>query len=582
MNQKIFLWILIASIGFYSCDTFLSQEDENVFYEGLLEENPSYAQGVLFHAYAQMIRNYRFEDVATDDAVSNDMSNGNNVYANFRRTATGEWSPFFDPTNVWDSSYFAINNVNYFLTFCNEVQWSVQFPERQEEYIKRYNAEARALRGYHYLRLLSRYGGIASDGSLLGVPVTGGLLTSNDVTNLPRPAFKVTMDQIYSDLDFAIKDLPYDFPNVAGEMSHYEFVNRLEVNRGRINGKIAMALKARAALLDASPAYNGGVYDTEKAKYAVKVSADLLKIHSNGGIPTLAPDRIFWNADDDVNNPEIIWRENAVNNRTLESANFPPLLNGSGRINPTQNLVDAFPMKNGYPISMLAESGYDPANPYADRDDRLRQNIFVNGSVLRTITINSSTDATLPNGNQNTNGLNVLPNYSTRTGYYLRKLLREDVNLIAGQTQDRAHFYTHMRWTEIFLLYAEAVNEGYGPDQDPEGCGLTARDVIAGIRNRAGITQPDAYLASVTTKEGMRELIRNERRLELCFEGHRFWDLRRWNLSLDEQAKGVAITGNVYDLMNVETRDFKPYMIYCPIPNDEVIKYPELLQNKDW
>ena len=584
MNQKIlFLLILLFSIGFYACDTLLTQEEENAYYEELIEENPSYAQGILFHAYTQMTGSYQFEDVATDDAVSNDMSNSSNVYANFRRAATGEWSPFFDPTNVWSSSYAAINNVNFFLTFYDKVQWSIQYPERQREFVKRFYAESMALRGYHYLRLLSRYGGVATDGSLLGVPVTDGLTTSNDNTNLPRPSFRVTMDRIYADLDIAIRDMPFDFPNVSGTLTDFEFVYRLEANRGRMNGKIARALKAKAALLDASPAYNGGVYDVEKAKFATKVAADLLRIYGDGGVPALASNPVFWDNDNARNHADIIWRGNTATNRDIETSNFPPLLSGNGRINPTQNLVDAFPMKNGYPITMTAESGYDPTDPYEGRDNRLKQNIYVNGSVLRSVTINSSTDATLANGTQNTNGLNVLPNYSTRTGYYLRKLLREDVNLITGQTQNRIHFYTHIRWTEMFLLYAEMVNEAYGPDADPESLGLTARDVIAAIRQRAGIDQPDPYLASISSKEVMRELIRNERRLELCFEGHRFWDLRRWNLPLDEPAKGMSITGNAYTIIpNVEPREFKPYMVYCPIPNAEVIKYPELLQNKDW
>ena len=139
-----------------------------------------------------------------------------------------------------------------------------------------------------------------------------------------------------------------------------------------------------------------------------------------------------------------------------------------------------------------------------------------------------------------------------------------------------------LRYTELFLNYAEAANEAWGPSADPRGNGFTATSIIQAIRNRAGITQPDAYLATITTKEQMRELIRNERRIELCFEGFRFWDLRRWNLPLTETAKGMSITNNVYTIIDVEARAYQPYMKYGPIPNLEILKNRNLVQNEGW
>ena len=146
---------------------------------------------------------------------------------------------------------------------------------------------------------------------------------------------------------------------------------------------------------------------------------------------------------------------------------------------------------------------------------------------------------------------------STRTGYYLKKLLREDVNMNPNSTSTKKHYDAIIRYTEIFLTYAEAANEAFGPDGTGAN-GFSARDVIAAIRKRAGITQPDNYLASITTKEDMRTLIRNERRLELCFEGFRFWDLRRWKADLTETAKGVNITKNAtsYTVVDVEPRAY--------------------------
>lgn len=109
--------------------------------------------------------------------------------------------------------------------------------------------------------------------------------------------------------------------------------------------------------------------------------------------------------------------------------------------------------------------------------------------------------------------------------------------------------------------------------------------MIKALRQRAdvGVDNGDPYLESVKgNKDAMRELIRNERRLELCFEGYRFWDLRRWNADLNETAKGVSITGTNHTVIDVDTRNFKDYMIYGPIPNSEILKYSELKQNAGW
>jgi hypothetical protein len=131
------------------------------------------------------------------------------------------------------------------------------------------------------------------------------------------------------------------------------------------------------------------------------------------------------------------------------------------------------------------------------------------------------------------------------------------------------------------LIFAEAANEIGGPTHAVKG--MTPMDVISAIRERAGIIPPDNYLQTITTKEQMRELIRNERRLELCFEGHRFWDLRRWGLSLNETATGYFFDGSEYvELPAVERRNYPPYAKYLPIPYYEILRFSELTQNEGW
>ena len=283
---------------------------------------------------------------------------------------------------------------------------------------------------------------------------------------------------------------------------------------------------------------------------------------------------------DGANPPEVLWRNNWNENRDLEAANFPPTLFGNGRINPSQNLVDAFPMLNGFPISD-PKSGYVANNPYTNRDPRLRMFILVNGqtSGVNNTAINTAADS------PTNDGLTIAAT-STRTGYYMRKLLRQDVNLNPTSATNQRHYKPHIRYTEISLNYAEAANEAFGP-MATGGNTYSAYDVIRVIRRRAGIglTNNDEYLETAkNSKETMRSLIRNERRLELCFEGFRFWDLRRWNSDLTENAKGVNIrSGNVYTIIpSVESRVYQNFMKFGPIPYSEILKYSALEQNQGW
>jgi hypothetical protein len=168
---------------------------------------------------------------------------------------------------------------------------------------------------------------------------------------------------------------------------------------------------------------------------------------------------------------------------------------------------------------------------------------------------------------------------STRTGYYLRKLLRPDVT-VGTTSNPQDHVDPFIRYTEVFLTYAEAANEAYGPTGGPKF--YNAKSIIGMIRERAGIVDGDTYLASISSTEDMRQIIRNERRIELSFESFRFWDLRRWNINLSEPAKGMSISeAGVYTVINVEPRNYKNYMIYGPIPKMEVDNF-NFIQNSGW
>lgn len=583
-NRNIAVFVLLAVL-FAGCKKeLLTPLDDNHITPEDIAGNPLFAEGILMNAYTRLpTTTYSFSEVATDDAVTNDKASP------FLYMATGAWSAFNNPMDQWNNSYTAIMYINRFLSQVDNQTWSSLSKDRQTMFRDRLKGEAYGLRALFYFNLLQAHAGFASNGQLMGVPVMIDALDANSDFKKPRNTFDDCMKQIYRDLAEAEKYLPLDYGNISNasqlpakysgmSIEDYKTVFG-DVDRQRVSGRIVKGIRAKAALLAASPAFNPQGTST-KWEDAANYAGDVL--NRIGGVGGLDPQgALFYtstnvnaiNLASNVDQKEMLWRGSIATNNNLEIANFPPTLFGNGRVNPTQNLVDAFPMSNGYPITDPVNSGYVATNPYNGRDLRLKNYILVNGGTMSSKTIYTKVD------NPTSDAVNILPT-STRTGYYLRKLLREDVNANPTSSSVQKHYPVHIRYTEIFLIYAEAANEAWGPD-GVGAFGFSARQVIAAIRKRAGITQPDKYLTSITSIDDMRKLIRNERRLELSFEGFRFWDLRRWKEILTEPAKGVIINNNVYTYNSVENRQYADYMYYGPIPYNEVLK-ESLQQNKGW
>lgn len=580
MKANISILILFfAVILFPSCSDMFEPGNNNQNFEDRLSYDPNFAEGLLLNGYAGLNKTYPQTESGTDDAVSNISTDA------YRRLASGEWSSIYNPLDVWTDSYSKLYYINYFLQIVNNVVW---YPvpdgldaKKDSAKIASYKlihyyfnqqkrAEAYALRAIYHFRLLQIHAGKDANGILWGVPLITKTLKVDDSWKLPRDSFSVCVRLINQDLDSAISLLPDKFLNDPLKPEYTYVFGPL--NQNRINATIAKATKARVALMVASDAFQP---TTDNWLKAAMLNGVVIKGMTALPTTSFTVDNVYY---DNLTNPEVIWRFDKKTESVLEAAQLPLSLFGKGGINPTQNLVDAFPALNGYPITDLVKSTYLPTDPYKNRDPRLKKYIVYNGNTIGTKTIN--TTATDTKDGLNTN------QYATRTGYYLIKLVRSDV-VLSPTVVAKQHFVTLMRYTEFFLNYAEAANEAWGPDADPQTYGWTARTVIAAIRKRAGITQPDAYLASLTTKEQMRDLIRNERRIELCFEGFRFWDIRRWKLDLNETVKGMKVEGVspafTYTVFDVETRNYKmPQMYYGPIPYKETLKFEGLIQNQGW
>lgn len=592
-RNKISIVVLFVLLIFLQtgCQDMFEPAIENHKDNDALYNMPVWATGLLGHAYiSNPLGSWSFNDVATNDAVSNNPSNG------YRLMATGSWRANNNPMDRWQYLRASWQYLNQFIYIADGVNWAADTLVA-EMFKDRMKGDAFGMRALYMYHLLLNHAGWATDGQLLGIPIITGPEDLNSEFNLPRNTFQECMDRLYADVDSALMLLPDDYGAIDNDDMVPAKYRTMGVTAGqytrvfgdnaenRMSARIAKAVRAQAALLAASPAYSDGSDVTwEDAANMMAVVLDGL---GSDPIAELDPIGNIWYANSTtiqnlpagVNPKEMLWRGNKENNLNLEQDNYPPTLFGSGRVNPTQNLVDAFPMANGYPITD-PNSEYDPSNPYANRDPRLALYIIRNGSTAGP---QNTVITTAADGNDN-NALNRAET-STRTGYYMKKLLNQSVNADPSFETPAYHYKPFIRYTEIFLGYAEAANEAWGPTGTGTN-GYSAYDVIKAIRQRAGIgvNNSDLYLESARNdKDMMRELIHNERRLELCFEGFRFWDIRRWKKDITEPAKGMSISGGNYTILpQVESRAYQDYMYYGPIPYEEVIKFSNLLQNEGW
>lgn len=586
--KKIY-WMAICLLALTSCDDLFDPAKENNLGVDYMYQNPQYAEGVLANAYTYMVCDgYSFNEIGTDDAVS---CKSGDAYANM---AAGTWSSSNNPMNVWETCYNKIMYLNIFLNRCDRVTWAND-PIASRMYRDRERGEAFGLRAMNLYHLLLNHSGYGDDGVLYGVPIILDELDGSSKVDLQRATFDECVEQIYADCDSAMALLPMNYGDIENDedvparyaslhptASQYTRVFGTKFN-GRMVGRIVQAYRARTALLAASPAFNQGRNELwEKAADAAGTVLDDI-----GGVAGMDPNGWTWYANtkeisgltNGENPKEILWRGGKSQRNDLESRNYPPSLYGEGYVNPTQNFVDCFPDANGYPIQ--ESETYDANDPYRNRDPRLAAYVVLNGSRVgsrNTVVVTAADGTTL-------DALNYMSQSSTRTGYYLRKLLRQDINLNPSNPSSQLHYNAYIRYTEMFLDYAEAANEAWGP-QGKGSHGYSAYDVIQALHNRAGVG--NAYLESIKDdKEKMRELIRNERRIELSFEGHRFWDLRRWQMKLDDlntttQGMSINQTEGTYTPIDVDSRHYKEYQYYGPIPYGECLKYNNLKQNKGW
>lgn len=562
MNTKFFRYVFVSmAVGsaftLCSCNDFLDREEDSFIDKTATFDSYNRTKQYLTYAYSLLPEGLnRFSGgallgAATDDACFAIES------SNIQQFNNGSWNALSNPDNVWDRYFAGIAKCCTLLENSNHINLDISRldPAKRVEYennlkdIRMWRAEAHFLRAYFNFELLKRYGPIPIIKSTLDI--------NKDYSDTPRPTMKEVVEFIANDCDIAADSL---------ELTPWRNMNDAF---GRATKGAALALKSRLLLYAASPLYVdfGDIDEANKPSDATlwKAAADAAKAVIDLNQYELAPayDDLFKN---DFQNKEYIFVRRYPSNSDFEKSNFPVSYGGKGGTNPSQNLIDDYEMLDG-----TAFDWSDPvkaAHPFENRDERLLATVLMNGVLFKGKRI-----ATYPGG------ADAMPNpNATKTGYYLRKFLNENVNIQTGGGSD-GHVVPLFRLAEIYLNYAEALNE-YDP---------TNPDIAVYLNKiRERVSLPD--VPSGLTQEQMRTLIHHERRVELAFEEHRFWDVRRWKVAsstLGATVKGVKITqddaGNfTYSPVQVEQRVFQPKMYWYPIPQSEVLKLHHWEQNKGW
>jgi len=432
-------------------------------------------------------------------------------------------------------------------------------------------------RGYLHWEIMRVWGNI---------PYSDTLMSATSDMRIPQLAnFHATAEKVIADLEKAVELLPVDWDDTeVGQRTGGD-------NIGRINKGAALGILSEVLLYCGSPLMNGVstgsyTYNTDYLKRCAEVAWDLIKL-ADEGVYGLEP----W-----ATLPEVFRTMNRTfpnyKKETIFAAlprydarwftqtyKFSALGGGAWFTSPTHNYTEFFEMSNGLPIDDPA-SGYDETDPWNNRDPRFRFNYILDGDRIVESVSDERAFAQLYVGGKQRNTNNSM------TGYGWKKFDHIRANNIDNGWGSSYHTQCpRIRLAEVYLIYAEAVNEVYGPNGTHPGATLTAIDAINVVRNRANM--PDVNAKFTTDTETFRERIRNERAVELAFEAKRWYDIRRWYVA--HLPKYKELYGLEFDkdhtyfkkvLLYTRTFDLKHY--WFPFPTDQVTLYPGWSQNPGW
>jgi hypothetical protein len=550
--RNIFLASAAGLLALSSCSDKMNYEEYNVYDEAYIQEMFGRVGGFMTKIYNDI--DYDFGNYsgamlssATDESVYSHPGNAVEDFYN------GAWSATNSKNSYWTTAWDGISYCNLVLdnfsglTF-PEYLLDVHYKEEMNQY-KNYTYEARWARAYFYFELVRRY---------KNIPLKTKHMDADEANALPQ----VSSDSIFQFIDAecaAIQD------SIVKDYTAIGYPTKSET--GRANKLAVMALRARAALYHASPLFNTNNDKNLWLEAAKRCNEVIVEAKNEGkGLSNDYAKMFGSDSWSDANaQKEIIFGRRTAASNSFEKYNFPIGLENAGGGNcPTQNFVDAFEMTNGKAINEEG-SNYDPQNPYANRDKRLALIVARNGEVWPNQELETYV------GGANSSSVT----YGTPTSYYLKKYVNQSTIIKANGASSFYHIWITFRLAEFYLNYAEAALNYTGSGYTaPTGLSMTAAQAINTVRKRAG--QPD--LATNLDFDAFKKKYENERFVELAFEGHRFFDLRRWKEAPEylKTIKKMTITKNTdgsltYTPGTLETRTWKDAWYLFPFPQKDIM-----------
>lgn len=498
-------------------------------------------------------------EAATDNAVFTWSSSAiYNIY-------NDAWNPLNTIDDEWGRNYTVIRSANsflenYSLEKLDRFQWNDDYKDNVKR-AKRFVYEVRALRALYYFELVKRYG---------DVPLLTRTYTQDEINSVEKASFDKVIEFIVSECDAVVPGLPITQAAPGTSVPADKLDDYGMGETGRVTKGMAMALKSRALLYAASKLHNPDG-DKERWKKAAAAGAAIIKTGWYSLEPITADPLYTKNGGNDVlKSKQIIFARRNGNSNSFEANNLPiGFEKGSSGNTPTQNLVDAFEMKDGTKFDWNKPA--QAASPYLNRDPRFYNTVLYNGAKFMNITIETFEG-----------GKNAAPiEGASMTGYYLRKYMNETVSLSPVSPILKPHHFIMFRYAEILLNYAEAMNEWQGADYTDIDFPISARTALNLVRTAATMS------AIADNGEAFTERLRNERRVELAFEDHRFWDIRRWKTgSVVKDIYGVKVKSVgkefTYTPEKAQVRSWDDKMYLYPIPDSERYINTNLGQNPGW
>lgn len=543
------LMFSLAGCDFLNCDESSDYEKEDIF------QSYNRTKQMVTHVYSYLPNGFcnisgAMHEAGTDDAV--------HVYgtSTIQRFVDGTWSANHTVDDVWSHYYAGIRAANLYLKEAEGLTFEDwKFNDNYEAWMKNFGYfqyEVRFLRAFYYFELIKRY---------QNVPLITEVLTPEEANRVKPSTFQQVADFIWEECEILKNELPINFKD-----------GFMDKESGRITKGAVLALRSRLTLYVASPLYSAD--DKEKWKKAATAAYDLIgRVTELGyGLGKYAD---LFGANNNLEKENILVRPIGESGE-FEKANFPMGVQGGKTSTcPTENLVSSYEMTDGTPFDWSNEKMRK--SPYADRDPRLSMTIAHNGMIWPKKKLE------IWEG-----GANGLPlNNATVTGYYLKKYVNSEINFESGSTVTKKHHnWILFRYAEILLNYAEAMVNAFGsPTYSDSNYPMSALTAVNLLRVRADVNMP-LYPENLSPEDFMKRL-KNERRVELAFEGHRFWDVRRWK-DLEETAEIFKVEVKkvdgklAYNKKLYDTRVVADRMYFYPISASEIFKNDYLIQTPNW